>query len=163
MKNIIKILDALSLEGFKAAKEYAATKQTQTYVQETDDGLFFTTPFAAYFCWNINDYNFFGATSPYKITKFPHNLNSCPYELHYIESVIKCKNTFIKLAFNEDTEKVVYINNKVIPKALKSVITDKYTHFYAAKMESTSLILIYQQPYVLAYVMPTKMKKDSTK
>ena len=163
MKDLYKVLSAVSLEGFKAAKEYAATKQAQTYVQETDDGLFFTTPFTAYFCWNTNDYNFFGVTSPYKITKFPHNLVNCHYRLHYIESVIKGKNTFIKLAFNDDTEKLVYINNKVIPKALKSVITDKYTEFHAAKMESTSLILIYSEPYVLAYVMPTKMKEDSTK
>lgn len=163
MKDIVKILNALSLEGFKAAKEYAATKQARTCVQETEDGLFFTTPFTAYFCWNTNDYNFFGVTSPYTITKFPHNLVNCPYRLHYIESVIKGKNTFIKLAFNDDAEKLVYINNKIIPKALKSVITDKYTEFFAAKMESTSLILIYSDPYVLAYVMPTKMKEDNTK
>lgn len=163
MKDIVKILDDLSLEGFKAAKKYAATKQARTYVQETEDGLFFTTAFTAYFCWNTNDYNFYGASSPYKITPFPHNLNNCPYELRYIESVIKGKDTYIKLAFNEDAEKLVYINNKVIPKALKSVITDKYTHFYAAKKESISLILIYQEPYVLAYVMPTKMKEDNTK
>lgn len=160
MKDIIKILDALSLEGFKAAKDFAATKQTQTPVHETKDGLFFITPYTGYFCWNTNDYNFYGPTTPYRITQFPQNLNNCPYELHYVESVIKDKNTYIKLAFNDDTEKVVYINNKVIPKALKSVITDKYTHFYAAKKESTSLILIYQQPYVLAYVMPTRMKED---
>lgn len=163
MKDIVKILDALSIEGFKAAKEFAATKGIKTYVQETADGLYFATAFTAYLCWNTNDYNFYGATTPYKITKFPHNLNNCPYELHYIETVIKGKDTFIKLAFNDDTEKLVYINNKVIPKALKSVITDKYTKFYAAKMESTSLILIYSDPYVLAYVMPTKMKEDSTK
>lgn len=163
MKDIVKILDALSLEGFKAAKEFAHKKGAQTYVQETADGLYFATAFTAYLCWNTNDYNFYGATTPYKITKFPHNLNSCPYELHYIESVIKGKDTYIKLAFNDDTEKLVYLNNKVIPKALKSVITDRYTKFYAAKRESTSLILIYSEPYVLAYVMPTKMKEDNTK
>ena len=163
MKDIVKILDALSLEGFKAAKEYAATKNIKTYVQETADGLYFATAYTAYLCWNTNDYNFYGATSPYKITAFPHNLNSSPYELHYVESVIKGKDTFIKLAFNEGTEKLVYLNNKVIPKAIKSLITDKYTKFYAAKMESTALIFIYNDPYVLAYVMPTKMKEDSTK
>ena len=161
--NIIKILDALSLEGFKAAKDFAATKNIKTYVQETADGLYFATAFTAYLCWNTNDYNFYGAKTPYKITKFPYCLNDCPYELHYTESVIKGKDTFIKLAFNDDTEKLVYINNKVIPKALKSVITDRYTKFYAAKKESTSLILIYSEPYVLAYVMPTKMKEESTK
>lgn len=163
MKDIVKILDALSLEGFKAAKAFAATKQTQTPVHETSDGLYFITPWTGYLCWNTNDYNFYGATSPYKITKFPQNLSNCPYELHYVESVIKGKDTFIKLAFNDDTEKLVYINNKVIPKAIKSLVTDRYTKFYAAKMESTSLILIYSEPYVLAYVMPTKMKEDSTK
>lgn len=163
MKDIAKILDALSLEGFKAAKDFAHTKGVQTYIQETADGLYFATAFTAYLCWNTNDYNFYGATTPYKITKFPHNLNSCPYELHYIESVIKGKDTYIKLAFNDDTEKLVYLNNKVIPKALKSVITDRYTKFYAAKRESTSLILIYSEPYVLAYVMPTKMKENNTK
>lgn len=161
--NVTKILDALSLEGFKAAKEFAATKNIKTYVQETADGLYFATAFTAYLCWNTNDYNFYGATTPYKITQFPHNLNNCPYELHYVETVIKGKDTYIKLAFNDDTEKLVYINNKVIPKALKSVITDRYTKFYAAKKESTSLILIYSEPYVLAYVMPTKMKEDNTK
>lgn len=163
MKDIVKILDALSLEGFKAAKAFAATKNTRTPVHETANGLYFITPWTGYLCWNTNDYNFYGATSPYNITKFPSNLNNCPYELHYTETVIKGKDTFIKLAFNEDTEKLVYINNKVIPKALKSVITDKYTRFYAAKKESTSLIFIYSDPYVLAYVMPTKMKEDSTK
>lgn len=163
MKNTTKILDALSLEGFKAAKEFAATKQAQTTVHETQDGLYFITPYTGFLCWNTNDYNFFGVTSPYKITKFPHSLNGSPYELHYTESVIKGKDTFIKLAFNDNTEKLVYINNKVIPKAIKSLITDTYTKFYAAKRESTSLILIYQEPYVLAYVMPTKMKEDSTK
>lgn len=163
MNNITKILDALSLEGFKAAKAFADTKNTQIPVHETYDGLFFITCYTGYFCWNTNIYNFYGASSPYKITTFPHNLNNCPYELHYTESVIKGKDTFIKLAFNEDTEKLVYINNKAIPKALKSVITDKYTRFYAAKKESTSLILIYSDPYVLAYVMPTKMNEDSTK
>lgn len=163
MKDIAKILDALSLEGFKAAKEFAQKRGSQTYIHETTDGLFFTTGFTAYLCRNTNDYNFYGATSPYKITEFPHNLNNCPYELHYVESVIKGKDTYIKLAFNDDTEKIVYINNKVIPKALKSVITDKYTRFYAAKKKSTRLILIYSDPYVLAYVMPTKMKEDNTK
>lgn len=161
--NTTKILDALSLEGFKAAKDYAATKNIKTYVQETADGLYFATAYTGYLCWNTNDYNFYGPTSPYKITTFPYNLNNCSYELHYTESVIKGKGTYIKLAFNDDTEKLVYINNKVIPKALKSVITDRYTKFYAAKKESTSLILIYSDPYVLAYVMPTKMKEDSTK
>lgn len=163
MKDIVKILDALSLEGFKAAKAFADTKKTQIPLHETYDGLFFRTDCTGYFCGNANIYNFYGESSPYKITKFPYNLNSCPYELHYTESVIKSKDTFIKLAFNDDTEKLVYINNKVIPKALKIVITDKYTHFYAAKKESTSLILIYSDPYVLAYVMPTKMKEDETK
>lgn len=163
MKDIVKILDALSLEGFKAAKEFAATKNTRTPVHETADGLYFITHYTGYLCWNTNDYNFYGPTSPYNITKFPYSLNGCPYELHYVETVIKGKDTFIKLAFNDDTEKLVYLNNKVIPKALKSVITDKYTRFYAAKKESTSLILIYSDPYVLAYVMPTKMKEDSTK
>ena len=161
--NITKVLDALSLEGFKAAKDFAHTKGVLIPVHETSDGLYFITGYTGYFCWNTNDYNFYGATTPYSITKFPHNLNSCPYELHYIESVIKGKDTLIKLAFNDNTEKLVYLNNKVIPKAIKSLITDKYTKFYAAKMESTSLILIYSDPYVLAYVMPTKMKEDSTK
>jgi hypothetical protein len=161
--NITKVLDALSLEGFKAAKEYAATKGIKTYVQETADGLYFATAYTAYLCWNTNDYNFYGPTTPYKITQFPYNINNCQYELHYTESVIKGKDTFIKLAFNDDTEKLVYLNNKVIPKALKSVITDGYTKFYSAKKESTSLILIYSEPYVLAYVMPTKMKEDKTK
>lgn len=163
MKDIVKILDALSLEGFKAAKAFADTKGTQIPVHETSDGLFFITSFMGYLCCNPNIYNFYGASSPYKITQFPHNLNNCPYELHYTESVIRGKDTYIKLAFNEDTEKLVYINNKVIPKAIKSVITDKYTHFYAAKKDSLSLILIYSEPYVLAYVMPTKMKEDKTK
>lgn len=160
MKNIIKILDALSLEGFKAAKEYAATKQTQTPVHETSDGLYFITPYTGYLCCNTNDYNFYGPTTPYRITQFPQNLDNCPYELHYAETVIKGKNTYIKLAFNDDAEKLVYLNNKVVPKAIKSLITDKYTRFYAAKKESTSLIFIYSDPYVLAYVMPTKMKED---
>ena len=163
MKNTTKKLDALSLEGVKADKEFAKNKCTQIPMQETADGLFFTTNYTAYLCWNTNDYNFYGATSPYKITKFPHNINNCSYELHYTESVIKGKDTFIKLAFNDNTEKLVYINNKVIPKAIKSLITDNYTQFFAAKMESTSLILIYSDPYVLAYVMPTKMKEDNTK
>ena len=163
MKNTTKILDALSLEGFKAAKEFADTKSIQIPVHETSDGLYFITGYTGYLCWNTNIYNFYGASSPYKITKFPHSLNGSPYELHYTESVIKGKDTFIKLAFNDNTEKLVYINNKVIPKAIKSLITDTYTKFYAAKRESTSLILIYQEPYVLAYVMPTKMKEDSTK
>ena len=163
MNNITKILNALSLEGFKAAKDFAATKNTRTPVHETADGLYFITAYTGYLCWNTNDYNFYGPTSPYNITKYPQNLNSCPYELHYVESVIKGKDTYIKLAFNEDTEKLVYINNKVIPKALKSVITDKYTRFYAAKKESTALIFIYNDPYVLAYVMPTKIKEDKAK
>lgn len=163
MKDIVKILDALSLEGFKAAKEFAHKKGAQIPVHETSDGLYFITGYTGYFCWDTNNYNFYDASSPYKITAFPHNLDNSPYELHYVETVIKGKDTYIKLAFNDDTEKLVYLNNKVIPKALKSVITDKYTEFHAAKMESTSLILIYSQPYVLAYVMPTKMKEDSTK
>lgn len=163
MKDMIKVLQALSLEGFKAAKDFAATKNTRTPVHETADGLYFITAYTGYLCWNTNDYNFYGASSPYKITKFPHNLNNCPYELHYVETVIKGKDTFIKLAFNEDTEKLVYINNKVIPKAIKSLVTDRYTKFYAAKKDSTSLILIYSEPYILAYVMPTKMKEESTK
>ena len=163
MKDIFKILDTLSLEGFKAAKDFAAKKNTRTPVHETADGLYFITGYTGYLCNNTNDYNFYGPTSPYSITKFPHCLNGCPYELHYVESVIKGKDTYIKLAFNDDTEKLVYINNKVIPKALKSVITDKYTCFYSAKKESTSLILIYSDPYVLSYVMPTKMKEGKTK
>ena len=163
MNNITKILNALSLEGFKAAKDFAATKGGKTLIHETADGLYFITPWTGYLYWNTNDYNFYGPTSPYSITKFPHCLNGCPYELHYVESVIKGKDTYIKLAFNDDTEKLVYINNKIIPKALKSVITDKYTRFYSAKKESTSLILIYSDPYVLSYVMPTKMKEDKTK
>lgn len=163
MKDIVKILDALSLEGFKAAKEFAHKKGAQIPVHETSDGLYFITPFTGYYCWNTNDYNFYGATTPYNIMKFPQNLNNCPYELHYVETVIKGKDTLIKLAFNDNTEKLVYLNNKVIPKAIKSLVTDRYTKFYAARMESTSLILIYSEPYVLAYVMPTKMKEDSTK
>ena len=163
MKDTEKRLDALSLEGFKAAKDLALIKGGQIPVHETADGLFFRTAFTGYYCWNANEYNFYGATSPYKITSFPHNLDNSPYVLHYVESVIRGKDTYIKLAFNDDTEKFVYINNKVIPKVIKSVITDKYTEFHAAKMESTSLILIYSEPYVLAYVMPTKMKEDSTK
>lgn len=163
MKNIIKILDNLSLEGFKAAKDLARTKGLQIPVHETSDGLYFVTSYTGYFCWNVNEYNFYGATSPYRITPFPQNLDNCSYVLHYVESVIKGKDTFIKLAFNDDTEKLVYINNKVIPKAIKSLIADRYTKFYAAKMKSTSLIFIYSDPYVLAYVMPTKMKEGSTK
>lgn len=163
MKDIVKILDALSIEGYKAAKDFAHAKGVQIPVHETYDGLYFITGYTGYFCWDTNNYNFYGPTTPYKITQFPYNLNNSPYELHYVESVIKGKDTYIKLAFNDDTEKLVYLNNKVIPKALKSVITDKYTHFYAAKKESTSLILIFQQPYVLVYVMPTKMKEDNTK
>lgn len=163
MKDIVKILDALSLEGFKAAKDFALASGIQIPVHETADGMFFITSSTGYYCWNTNEYNFYGATSPYKIKSFPHNLDNNPYVLHYVESVIKGKNTYIKLAFNDDTEKFVYINNKVIPKAIKSVITDKYTEFHTAKIESTSLILIYLDPYVLAYVMPTKMNEDSTK
>lgn len=163
MKNITKILDALSLEGFKAAKEFAGAKQRQITVHKTSDGMFFATAFTAYYCRNTNDYNFYGDKSPYIITSFPYNLDNNPYVLHYVESVISGKNTYIKLAFNDDTEKFVYINNKVIPKAIKSVITDKYTEFHTAKMKSTNLILIYSKPYVLAYVMPTKMKENSTK
>ena len=149
MKDIVKILDALSLEGFKVAKDYAHTKGTQIPVYETSDGLYFITPWTGYLCWNTNDYNFYGATTPYKITQFSANLNNSPYELHYLESVIKKdKATYIKLAFNDDAEKLVYINNKVIPKAIKSLITDRHTQFYAAKKERTSLILIYSEPYV---------------
>jgi hypothetical protein len=161
--NITKLLDALSIEGYKAAKDFAHAKGAQIPVHETSDGLYFITGYTGYFCWDTNNYNFYGPTTPYKITQFPHNLNNSPYELHYVESVIKGKDTYIKLAFNDDTEKLIYINNKVIPKALKGVITDRYTKFYAAKKESISLILIYSEPYVLAYVMPTKMKEDSTK
>ena len=107
MKNITKILDALSLEGFKAAKEFAGAKQRQITVHETSDGMFFTAAFTGYYCWNTNVYNFYGDKSPYKITSFPYNLDNNPYVLHYVESVISGKNTYIKLAFNDDTEKFV--------------------------------------------------------
>ena len=82
MKDIVKILETLSLEGFKAAKNLADTKSIQIPVHETSDGLYFITGYTGYWCWNTNIYNFYGASSPYKITKFPYNLNNCPYELH---------------------------------------------------------------------------------
>ena len=162
MKDIVKILDALSIEGFKACVEYAGKKSRQPAILESSDGLFFATPFTGYFIHNSNMYNIFSNTTPFHIT---HNMpakDACNYELHYEMTYTADKETYIKLVYN-DTEQAAYINNKIVPKALKNVITDKYTKYYTTGKDGKTIILVYSEPYTLALLMPTMIKEDKAK
>ena len=159
MKDIVKVLNALSFEGFKACIESSAKREKSPNLLESVDGVYFATPFTGYLCWNSNMYNFYGAASPYTFTRNMATKDGCNYELHYVETIIRDKNTYIKLQYN-NSEKLAYINNKIVPKALKSVITDKYTQFFTTEGNGKGVILVYSEPYTLAYLMPTIMKED---
>ena len=163
MKDIVKILDALSLEGFKACIEYSGKKGRQPAILESSDGLFFATPFTGYFIYNSNMYNIFSTTTPFHIT---HNMpakDACNYELHYEMTYTADKETYIKLVYNDNPEQAAYINNKIVPKALKNVITDRYTKYYTTSKDGKSIILVYSEPYTLALLMPTMIKEDKAK
>ena len=163
MKDIVKVLQALSFEGFKACLESAGKKSKQPAILESSDGLFFATPFTGYFIYNSNMYNLFDTTSPFHIT---HNMpakDACSYELHYVMTYTADKETYIKLVYNNDPEQAAYINNKIVPKALKNVITDRYTKYYTTSKDGKSIILVYSEPYTLALLMPTMIKEDKKK
>lgn len=163
MKDLYKVLSALSFEGFKACLESAGKKNKQPAILESSDGLFFATPFTGYFIYNSNMYNLFGTTTPFHIT---HNMpakDACSYELHYEMTYTADKETYIKLVYNNNPEQAVYINNKIVPKALKTVITDKYTKYYTTSKDGKSVILVYSEPYTLALLMPTIIKEDKKK
>lgn len=163
MKDLYKVLSALSFEGFKACLESAGKKSKQPAILESSDGLFFATPFTGYFIYNSNMYNLFSATTPFHIT---HNMpakDACSYELHYEMTYTADKETYIKLVYNDNPEQAAYINNKIVPKALKNVITDKYTKYYTTSKDGKGVILVYSEPYTLALLMPTMIKEDKKK
>ena len=162
MKDIVKILDALSLEGFKACIEYAGKKSRQPAILESSDGLFLQHPLQA-ISYTIQICIIFSVPQhPFTSHNMPAK-DACNYELHYVMTYTADKETYIKLVYNDNPEQAVYINNKIVPKALKNVITDRYTKYYTTGKDGKTIILVYSEPYTLALLMPTMIKEDKAK